>query len=191
MIVYDNMNFKQIVRDEIVDHRDFMIAVITAALVKSLNISSTDLNQSMQNIIETLSIHDIIETSDVDEENQSRDEQIFMFLIFNAIQKVHSTVVDSIFKNTDLLSRMLVVHALSVRRTQYQQLETILKDEEIIAETMRVHEKIFLKQLDFIKNDEIFSHRLFSVYENALIIKLTRNVKLKQFKSSQLFQRRE
>ena len=80
-----------------------MITVITAALVKSLNISSTDLNQSMHNIIKTLSIHDIIEASNVDEENQSHNKQIFMFLIFNVIQKVHFTIIDSVFKNTDFL----------------------------------------------------------------------------------------
>ena len=51
-----------------------MTVIITAVLVKSLNILSTDLNQSIHNIIKMLSIHDIIETSDVDRENQSCDE---------------------------------------------------------------------------------------------------------------------
>ena len=104
----------------------------------------------MHNIIKTLNIHDIIETSDVDKENQSHNEQIFMFLIFNVIQKVHFTVVDFIFKNTNLLLWMLVVHAFFVYKMQYQQLKMIMKNEKIIAEIMQVHEKIFLKQLDFI-----------------------------------------
>ena len=96
-----------------------MITIITAALVKSLNISSTDLNQSMHNIIKTLNIYDIIETSDIDRENQNHNEQIFMFLIFNAIQKVHFIVIDFIFKNTNFLSQMLIIHTLFVYKTQY------------------------------------------------------------------------
>ena len=97
-----------------------MTAVITAAFVKSLNILLTDLNQSMHNIIKIFNIHDIIETSNVDEENQNYNKQIFMFLIFNVIQKVHFTVIDFVFKNINFLLQMSVVYALSVHRTQYQ-----------------------------------------------------------------------
>ena len=90
----------------------------------------------MHNIIKMFNIHDIIETSDVDKENQNCNKQIFMFLIFNVIQKVHSTAVDFIFKNINLFLQMLVVHILFICKTQYQQLETIMKDKEIITETM-------------------------------------------------------
>lgn len=133
-------------------------------------------------------MHNIIDASEVREENNEQKIKLTTFLISKAIERIHYITVNFIFNDVNKFSQMLIVNILSTRKTQYQQLSVIIKDEEIIADTMRVHKKIFLKQLKLFKNDEIFSNRLFLVYENAFITKLIRNVKLKQFDSIKIFQ---
>lgn len=185
------MNFKETVRDEVIEHEDSMTAVTTAAIVKCLDLPVDGLSQRMHDSTEPIRMQDIIDTPEVDEDDHELGAQISIFLISNAIHKVHSIAVDSIFEDASQYPRMPTIDALPVRKTQYQQLGAILKDEGTIAGTMQVHDKIFLEQLGFSKNDTVFSRRLFPVYGNALTTKLVRRVKLEQFNSSHIFQRRE
>src|SRR5699024_1448497 len=97
VLIYDNMNFKKIVRDEILDHEDFMRAITTAVIIISSELSVIDLDQSMHDSTSPLRMNDIMRASDVDENDKRTEKQIFMFLISNAIQKIHDTVVKTIF----------------------------------------------------------------------------------------------
>lgn len=187
------MNFKKTIRDEFLEHSDKMKIVITAVIVISSDISMMRLNQSMQDLMNSIHINDIMNASTLSEQNDELRDRIVIFLIFNFIQKIHSQIIDFIFsERVDSLSHMSTVNVLSTRKTQYQQLETIMKNEETLSEIMRVHDKIFLKQLSFFRDDnDVFSRRLFSVYEDVLTIKLIRSVKLEQLDFTQIFERRE
>ena len=133
-------------------------------------------------------MNDIIKTSDINNDDKRLEKQISFFLILNVVQKIHSTAIDIVFnKMMNSFLQMSIIKTLSVHQTQFQQLEVIIKNERTLSDIMQVHENIFLNQLDFSINDDVFLHHLFSVYENALFIKLICSVKLEQFNSTHVF----
>ena len=117
------MNFKETVWDEVIEHRDFMTALTTAAIIISPDLPVDDLYQTMLNSTQSIHINDIMSVSEVDRDDQSIEKQISIFLILNAIQKVHSTAINTIFSHSatrDSFSWMSILNTLTVHKTHFQ-----------------------------------------------------------------------
>ncbi|KAG5294025.1 hypothetical protein I7I50_04623 [Histoplasma capsulatum G186AR] len=191
VIVYDNMNFKETVRDETIGHNDYMAAVTTAAVVISPAIPESGLTQIMHDSTRLLTLKEIIDAPGVAGNDYGLRKKITLCLISDAVRKVHDEGVKKVFSTADaLLPQMPVLDTLPVYRTRFQQLGAIFENEGTIAGTMRVHEKIFNSYLDLSKDHTAFSTRLFPVYGDALTTKLIRSVKIEQSKSTDIFEQR-
>lgn len=182
ILIYDNMNFKKIIKDEVLDHSDFMIAITIIAIIIFLKLFLLNLKQHMHNSNWSLNKKNIFETFNINENDHDFEKQIIIFLIFNAVQEIHSMMMNNIFNNFTQnfsSSQIFVIKRFLAHSTRFQQLEVIMKNEKTLFDTIWMYENIFLNQLDSFSNDEIFARCLFSIYENILFIKLAHFMKLK------------
>ena len=99
VIVYDNVNFKDTKRDEVVGHRATMQAMTTAALILCPELPLDGLRQSMHNPAVPLKLHDIFNSPGISGDEIGPD--ITRSLISDAIRRVHRTGVNHIFQNSN------------------------------------------------------------------------------------------
>lgn len=185
VIVYDNMNFKNTTRHEVVGHRSKMEAVTTAAIVLCPDLPPSGLLQSMHNPSIPLSTRDIFNGPGI----AGDDDGLFIsrHFIAEAIKSVHIKAVDRIFSShSDLYPSFPVLDKLPQRKTTFWQFGGIFEDEGTITGTYRVHDNIFLKQLGLNSPDEPtspesdFLERFWLVHGDQLTAARIRSVKAEQ-----------
>jgi hypothetical protein len=143
---WDNINWKETVRDARLGHRAAMKAMTTAVIIKCPDIPSTGLLQSMHNPYHQLSIKEILFTPAISGDGDTIGVDITRGLIFDAIRRVHAKGVDSVYPNADY-PMIPTVERLPARKTEFWQFGAIPEDEGSIAGTYLVHDNIFLSQL--------------------------------------------
>lgn len=147
VVVYDNINFKDMKQNEIVSHKFNMCSMTTAAIIFYSELSSSDLQQMMHNSTISLYIHDIFSAPGISDDDGIK-LNISRSLIADAIKKLHSFSINHIFTNTDSYFKMPSLQSICVNKIWFWQFEVIFENEGTINETYNIHENIFLKQLE-------------------------------------------
>ena len=154
LIVYDNFNFKNSVRDQVLESsKSIMHNMTSALLVLCSEFSATDLKQFMFNSSQSLSLNEILTALRL-----QRDDiacQISTYFITTAVQILHSEAVNYIFNDADnQFPQMSQLKLLTSQRTMMQQLRAIFHDEDTIDGTYGVHQDIWIQKLGFKEEDE-------------------------------------
>ncbi|KIV98311.1 uncharacterized protein PV09_09843 [Verruconis gallopava] len=196
VLVYDNFNFKDTRRDEILGHTATMRAMTTAAIVICPSIPHTGLQQSMHNPAKPLSIHDVFQSPGISGDGTDITLRIRRFLIYQAIKSVHSNALAVSFAN-DSPPTMPILDVLPATKTSYRQFGATFEDEGTVDGTYKVHESLLLRQLqrgittddDITLSDE-FATRLWLIHGDQLTSQRIRSVKLEQSEAERHFDRR-
>ncbi|KAK0123584.1 hypothetical protein ONS96_000425 [Cadophora gregata f. sp. sojae] len=212
IIVYDNINFQDNKRDEVLGHVKTQEAMTTAAIIICPEIPITGLTQSMHNPTVPLAWKDIVFSPGISgldyplpldtvlplppdstyhqSLSQSIGERITRFLIADAIRDLHPTAVRTIFQDkTSLFPSMPELDLLPVRRTEYYQFGAIFENEGTLAGTMGVHDNIFQRQLH-LDPDKDFESRLWLLHGDQLTAHHIRSVKDEQRYAEKTYDRR-
>jgi len=104
VVIYNNVNFKNTVRDEVLGHIIIMRNLTTAAIVIYLELPDSGLQQSMHDRTKDFNIRDIFNTSAISGDDNGIKVRISIYLISEAIKKVHKSVINTIFNGPPLSS---------------------------------------------------------------------------------------
>ena len=104
MIIYDNINFKDIIRDEVLKYKTIIRNLTTAAIIIYPNLPGSDLQQSIHNETKHLNVYNIFTAPAISGDDNDLKIYIFIYLILDTIRKVHSSKINTIFNNPSLLS---------------------------------------------------------------------------------------
>jgi len=148
VIVYDNINFKDTVRDEVVGHKSVMRSMTTAAIVICSELPSNGLRQDMHHPEIPLCIDDIFSSTGVSGDDHGLGARISANLIAEAIMRLHEHSVKAVFQgDAEPYPSMPVLDIANVGKTKFWQFGAIYEDEGTIDGTYAVHDNIFLQQL--------------------------------------------
>jgi hypothetical protein len=98
VVIYNNINFKDIKRDKQLSHISVIHSLITAAIIYYPKLPLSGLYQSIYNPIIPLNVEDIYCSPSFD---NKLSPQISHYFIANAIKGIHLTSIKHIFKNND------------------------------------------------------------------------------------------
>ena len=102
--MYDNVNFKDTVRDEILGYIAVMRNLTITVIVIYLKLLDSDLQQSMHDGTKDFDIRDIFNTPAISDDDNGIGVRISIYLISEAIKKVYGSAVNAIFNGPSLLS---------------------------------------------------------------------------------------
>jgi hypothetical protein len=169
VVVYDNFNFKDTVRDEYLGNTAEMKNLTTGAIVLCPELPPQGLTQDMHDPSIPLTADLIVDSPYFTEPPPSvvdHQLEITDHLICEAISRVHGSKgvksrrpgiygVDKIFQGKEgLRPTMPTCDRVPVRKTEFVQLAGIHENEGTIAGTYRVQEDIFLNQLKLPREPE-------------------------------------
>jgi hypothetical protein len=196
VVVYDNLNFKDVKRDEVVGHTAEMRSVTTAAVVYCPDIPPTGLQQSMHDPTIPLRVDDIFNSPGIS--GSEHAPTITRALISDAIKKIHTSGVIKVFMGSDQYPKMPNIDRIKPEKTEFWQLAAIHENEGTIKGTYGVHTDIFIKQLGLCAPDnadspseDTFRDRLFLVHGDQLTAHHIRSVKFEQAQATRPFDRRD
>ena len=193
------MNFKETTRHEVLGHAAAMRAVTTAAIVICPELPPGGLQQSMHNPSIPLNVHDFFTAPSITGNDNGVGVAITSSLISDAVQRVHTSGVNNVFKDQeDLFPRMPVLHCIRGVKTKFWQFGGIFEDEGTISGTYGVHRNIFIEQLGLqapeelnTDNEDDFTNRLWLVHGDQLTAQRIRSVKAEQMRAARPFDRRD
>jgi hypothetical protein len=205
--VYDNVNFKDTVRDEALGHTAVMRNLTTAAIVICPEIPDSGLQQSMHDGTKDLDIRDIFNAPAISGDDNGIGVRISTYLISEAIQKVHGSAINAIFNGPSLspeteaastIPIMPEIDRIATHKTEFWQFGVINENEGTIAGTYGVHDSIFLNQLGLeapetpIPDDpnDDFRSRLWLTHGDQLTAHHIRTVKSEQTSAARPYDRR-
>ena len=194
VIIYDNINFKDIKRDKLLGYISIIYSLTTTTVIYCPKLPLLGLRQLIYNPTIPLNIKDIYRSPGFSNELLL---YISRYLITNAIKGIYLTSIERIFKDSNLFPQMLSIRYISNKKTRYQQFSTIIEDEGTIQGTYSVYKSIFLNQLSLQTLDNPynsttpnnFTKRLQLAYSDQLIIYYIRLVKQEQIYASRPFNR--
>ena len=99
MVVYDNVNFKDTIRDKVLDYIIVIRNLTTAAIVIYSGLPISDLQQSMHDRTKDFDIRDIFNTPAISNDDNGIRIRISIYLISEAIKKIYRSVVNTIFNS--------------------------------------------------------------------------------------------
>ena len=192
VIVYDNINFKDIKRDELLSYIFVIHSLTTTVIIYCPKLPPLGLYQLIYNPTILLNIKDIYHSPSFGDELLL---QISHYLIANIIKGIYLTSIEHIFKDSDLFPQMLSIQYISNRKTKFQQFSAIIEDKSTIQGTYSVYKSIFLNQLGLQALDNPynsitpnnFTKRLQLTYGNQLTTHYIRLVKQEQIYTSRPF----
>ena len=103
-MIYNNMNFKDIVRDEVLKRISIIRNLTTAVIIIYLNLPGSSLQQSIHDGTKHLNIYNIFTAPAISGNDNNIRIYIFIYLISDAIRKVHLFNINTIFDGPSLLS---------------------------------------------------------------------------------------
>ncbi len=119
-----------------------MRSVITDKFIHSTDILSEELKQSMFHEHIFLHFHDLLESSDLHQNNIIN--YILTYFIFKAIKDCYSSAINYIFKSDKhLLSKMSQLNILSSQIIKYYNMNSILFNESITNNIYEIINTIF------------------------------------------------
>jgi hypothetical protein len=197
VVVYDNINFKDTKRDEVVGHKSHMCSMTTAAIILCPELPSSGLHQVMHNPTVPLRVHDIFSAPGISDDD-SIGLDISRSLITDAIKRLHPSSVSRIFTDSDdSYPKMPRLQSIRADKTRFWQFGAIFEDEGTIDGTYGVHESIFLQQLGLQTPDDPndtsddFHDRLWLIHGDQLTVHRIRAVKAEQLRAKRSFDRRD
>ena len=99
-MIYDNINFKNMKQNEIVNHKSDICSIIIVVIVFCSELSSFNLHQMMHNSTMLFCVHDIFFASEISDNNNVK-LNISRNLITDVIKKLHSFSINHIFTNNN------------------------------------------------------------------------------------------
>jgi hypothetical protein len=174
VVVYDNFNFMDYVRDQTLGNYDIMRNLTTGLLVVSSALPINGLTQSMLRRHVALDARDILQNFQQD----AASEELSRYFILNAISQLHPVVRTSVYSD-NVFPEPPVFETLQAHRTKMFQLGAIFQDEGTLEGTYSVHDEIWKKQFGFEPEGldrENFIERLWLVWGDQKTVSLLRSV---------------
>jgi hypothetical protein len=100
VIIYDNVNFKNTIRDKILGYIIIIYNLITTTIVIYLKLSNSDFQQSIHDRTKNLNIWDIFNTPAIFSDDNGIEIRIFIYFIFETIKKIYKSAINAIFNNS-------------------------------------------------------------------------------------------
>ena len=156
MVVYDNVNFKNTIRDEVLGHTTTIRNLTTATIVICPKLPDSSLQQSMHDGTKNLNIQDIFNTPAISDDDNGIGVRIFIYLISEAIKKIHRSVVNIIFNGlfpsseteaASTIPTISEIDRIATHKIKFWQFGAINENEGIIADIYDIYNSIFLSQL--------------------------------------------
>jgi hypothetical protein len=142
--VYDNINFKETKRDQVVGHKSAMIAMTTAAIVKCPELPAEGLTQDMHNPTIPLSLGDILFSPGVSGNDGGLGASITRGLIAEAVKALHPRTVRRVFSPVEGGPPTIpTIDRIELNSTPFWQLGAIYENEGTIDGAYAVHESIY------------------------------------------------
>ena len=150
MVVYDNVNFKDTVRDEILEYITIIRNLTTTTIVIYPKLPISDLQQSMHDGTKDFDIRDIFNTPAISNDDNGIRVRISIYFIFEVIKKMYRSAVNTIFNSlstkTEAASIMSIIPEIDrivIYKIKFWQFGAINKNKEIIAGIYNIHDSIF------------------------------------------------
>ncbi len=99
MIVYDNVNFKNTIRDKVLGYIIVIYNLTNTAIMICSELPDSGLQQSMHDKTKNFNIRNIFNTPAIFNNDNDIGVRIFIYLISEAIKKVYKSAVNTIFNN--------------------------------------------------------------------------------------------
>jgi len=99
VIIYDNVNFKDTVRDKVLGHTVVIRNLTIAVIVICPGLPISDLQQFIYDGTKDLDIRDIFNTPAISNDDNGIRIRISIYLISEAIKKIYRSVVNTIFNS--------------------------------------------------------------------------------------------
>jgi hypothetical protein len=197
VVAYDNINFADTKRHEDAGHTSAFRSFTTAIHVKCDDIPSGGLTQDMHNPSVPLQLRDIL-TSPAITGTDEIGVKATRNLIADAVKRLHESAVNSIFDQdtAGLYPSFPSIERLDPSVTKFWQFEGITADEGTIEGTYRVHDDIYLRQLQLTaaarpEQPDDFTHRLYLVHGDQLTTQRIRAVQQEQVRATRAYDRRQ
>ncbi len=152
MIVYDNVNFKNTIRDEVLGYIIIIRNLTTTIIIIYLKLPNSDLQQSIHDRTKDFNIRDIFNTPAISNNDNGIRVRISTYLISEAIKKVYKSAINIIFNSpplsseTEAASTIFIISEIDrivVYKIKFWQFGVINKNEEIIAGIYGIYNSIF------------------------------------------------
>jgi hypothetical protein len=186
VVVYDNFNYMDYVRDQTLGNRDIMRNLTTGLIVVSSALPKDGLTQNMLRRHVALDARDMLLSSQF--QRDAASQALTRSFILNAISQLHPVVRTSVYGD-DGFPEPPVFEVLPAHQTKVWQLAAIFKDEGTLEGTYAVHDEIWKKQFGFRPDEDEsdskhFSERLWLVWGDQKTASLLRSVCSMQRRSS-------
>ena len=208
VVAYDNFNFKDSVRDQVIgSSRSIMRNLTTAILVVNPLLPTDGLFQSSLHPEQPLRVHNVLCSDAGGQCDDDVSRQAARHFVAGVISYLHPFAARRVFGSEAAFSGRFVMPALDVlpaERHQVHLLGTVFENEASIDGTARVHSELFLKQLrlgqqqESVEGDETYLHtapefteRLYLAYGDQLTSARIRSVKQEQRNARRAFDRRQ
>jgi hypothetical protein len=191
MVVYDNFNFLDRVRDQALgSSKNVMQNLTTSLLLRCEDYPDEGLTQSMHDPSHPLELMDILQGTKRD----AISKQWSRFLIVDSICKVHNEEINTVFDGRKhLLPTFPKIDLLKPRKTVAHNPGASFYNEGTIEGTYGVHRDIWLQKLGLKEDDATgdFATRLWLVCGDQLSGSNSRAVQKAQSRASQAYDRRK
>jgi hypothetical protein len=124
----------------------------TAAIIICPEISDSGFQQFIHDRTKDFNIRDIFNAPAISNNDNGIEVRIFIYLIFEAIQKVHESAINAIFNSpslslkTEITFTILImpeINRIATYKTEFWQFGIINENERIIADIYNIHDSIF------------------------------------------------
>jgi hypothetical protein len=178
VVVYDNFNFMDNVRDQTLGNYDIMRNLTTGLLVVSSALPTSGLTQSILRRHVPLDAREMLLRDHFQQDEAS--EALSRYFILNAIGQLHPVVRTSVYGDS-AFPEPPVFDILPAHRTKMFQLGAIFQDEGTLEGTYAVHDEIWKKQFGFRPDEDDsdqkhFTDRLWPVFGDQKTASLLRSV---------------
>jgi len=119
----------------------------TAAIVLCPKLLPLGLCQSMHDLTLLLRLEDILDAPSISSKDSRVRVNITQSLILDALKRIYTASVNTVFRDSDRYPKMLSMYCLTVNKTKFWQFGAIFKDKGTIKGIYSVHKSIFLDQL--------------------------------------------
>ena len=198
MVGYDNFDFKDTIRDELLGHKAKMRNLTTSWVMICPELPATGLTQDMHDPTIQLQTMDILNSPAVCG-GDDIGPKISTYHIVEAIRKVHSRGLLVIYKDSELdPPSMPIIDRLRPHKTRFHQLAGIFEHEGSLQGTYGVHEAIYIQQFGlkapedpYSGEPDDFTNILRLIHGDALTAERIRGVKSQQFRAARPYDRRD
>ena len=133
-----------IVYNKVIGHIATMQAIITAAIILYPKLLLLGLCQSIYNLIILLRLKDILNSPNISSEDNRIRVNITQSLILDALKRIHTDSINTVFRDSNRYPKMLNMYCLPVNKTMFWQFGAIFKNKGIIKGIYSVYKSIFL-----------------------------------------------